>query len=655
MRKFTLLVAALFITIFSLIQFASALAVSTVPQGGTGWAAFQSGTVLLGNGTTRLSTTTRGNLTGTGITVSGGSNAVLSSGTALTCNTASGSTFGCLSPADWTTFNSKGSGTLTAVTGTYPIISSGGTTPAISTAFGTTTANTFSLLNTFANATSTLFSSTTTWIGTLNLTTRALAANGTAGAPSYSFTSDTDLGIYRSGSQEIGFSAGGNEKLAIGTNVIQYLQQVSGNNAGSAQLNPNSFSSSVLPYTFRGDTGTGFWDNPAGAINFYTNGSGHALLDANGNLAATGTIASGSLSGSGTRCLHTDNNGVFGIWATTTGTTITLSTTTQSFNGLTFAEKISVPSAGSLLFTPNVSGTLNNNGLANSTISGVALGGTLNALTATNASLTFSGSYDGTTARTVGLNVGNANTWTGQQTFNTSAPIFGTLSGLLQGNGASAVTAVTGTAGQFPYFNGANTLLATSTLFVSTASNVGIGTTSPDKSLTVEGSFPTNGGAVAVFRNTGSHNGSGLLLDAAGTGNASFGLAVAGVSKGAFGWDNGRSFIGFVNVAYSANDFSLRVNSDGSFTYNDGIASTELFRINANGNVGIGTTTPLAMLQVTNLSANATTSLQFGKPGQNKGTCLTYYDTAGTPVYGFIAAGATAFTYTATKPSGCQN
>jgi len=36
-------------------------------------------------------------------------------------------------------------------------------------------------------------------------------------------------------------------------------------------------------------------------------------------------------------------------------------------------------------------------------------------LTATNGTLTFSGSYNTTTARTVGLNLGNANTWTAQQ------------------------------------------------------------------------------------------------------------------------------------------------------------------------------------------------------------------------------------------------
>ena len=38
-------------------------------------------------------------------------------------------------------------------------------------------------------------------------------------------------------------------------------------------------------------------------------------------------------------------------------------------------------------------------------------------LTATDGTLTFSGAYDGSTARTVGLNLGNANTWTALQTF----------------------------------------------------------------------------------------------------------------------------------------------------------------------------------------------------------------------------------------------
>ena len=52
--------------------------------------------------------------------------------------TASASNRGALSAADWTTFNNKGSGTVTSVTGTAPVASSGGATPAISMAAATT-------------------------------------------------------------------------------------------------------------------------------------------------------------------------------------------------------------------------------------------------------------------------------------------------------------------------------------------------------------------------------------------------------------------------------------------------------------------------------------------------------------------------------------
>ena len=59
----------------------------------------------------------------------------------LNVPTASASNRGALSSTDWTTFNNKGSGTITSVTGTTPIVSSGGTTPAISIPAATTSVN----------------------------------------------------------------------------------------------------------------------------------------------------------------------------------------------------------------------------------------------------------------------------------------------------------------------------------------------------------------------------------------------------------------------------------------------------------------------------------------------------------------------------------
>ena len=59
----------------------------------------------------------------------------------LNVPTASATNRGALSAADWTTFNNKGSGTVTSVTGTAPVVSSGGNTPAISMAAATTSVN----------------------------------------------------------------------------------------------------------------------------------------------------------------------------------------------------------------------------------------------------------------------------------------------------------------------------------------------------------------------------------------------------------------------------------------------------------------------------------------------------------------------------------
>ena len=56
----------------------------------------------------------------------------------LNVPTASATNRGALSAADWTTFNNKGSGTVISVTGTSPVVSSGGTTPAISMPVATT-------------------------------------------------------------------------------------------------------------------------------------------------------------------------------------------------------------------------------------------------------------------------------------------------------------------------------------------------------------------------------------------------------------------------------------------------------------------------------------------------------------------------------------
>ena len=193
-----------------------------------------------------------------------------------------------------------------------------------------------------------------------------------------------------------------------------------------------------------------------------------------------------------------------GNYATTTATAISISTSTLSWNGLTFGNTFAISGSG-ITVTPTVAGTISNAGLTNSTISGVSLGGNLANLSATNGTLTFSGSYNGSSAQTVGLNLGNSDWWTATQNFtNASTSEFtatssvwftslGTPAGAFlavnpQGLLISTTTpsiSLSGTQGQVAYFSGTNVAAGTSTLAISAAGNIGIGTSTPWAQLSV--------------------------------------------------------------------------------------------------------------------------------------------------------------------------
>lgn len=188
-------------------------------------------------------------------------------------------------------------------------------------------------------------------------------------------------------------------------------------------------------------------------------------VDASGNVESCTAAAVGTVTSVTATYPILSTGGATPVLSTAFGTTTAWGMGTNGFV-VTGATGIPFTTASSTLNLPNTA-------LANSTISGVALGSTLAALTATNSTLTFTGSYTGTAAQTVGLNLGNANTWTGQQTFNTSAPIFGTMtlgsvlfagtSGLLTQNNAN-----------FFWANG--------------VPGLGLGTTTPERALTISSS-----------------------------------------------------------------------------------------------------------------------------------------------------------------------
>ncbi len=166
----------------------------------------------------------------------------------------------------------------------------------------------------------------------------------------------------------------------------------------------------------------------------------------------------------------------------------------------------------------------------------------------------------------------------------TSAPSYGTIP-VGNASGGYTLTATSslglaateaGTAGQFPYYAGTgSTLTATSTLFVTTASDVGVGTNAP------------------------ANYGAGTRT-----------LAVNGSTTGLIDWLSGGVRVG---TAYNSGTAFLIGNADAGdvqlITNN-----TARVYVNSTGDVGIGTSTPYAKLSVVgetvarNFTATSTTA-----------------------------------------------
>lgn len=111
-----------------------------------------------------------------------------------------------------------------------------------------------------------------------------------------------------------------------------------------------------------------------------------------------------------------------------------------------------------------------------------------------------------------------------------------------------------------------------------------------------------------------------------------------------------------IPVPISAGGTNKTSQTTNGVCYFDGTLITCSTGVFYNGtSFAIGSTTPLATLQLTPTGSNATTSAEFGKAGQTTGSCITYFSATGTPVYAVFNNGAAAPIYTATQPSGCTD
>ena len=139
-----------------------------------------------------------------------------------------------------------------------------------------------------------------TSVGTLtSLTTSGvvLGADGSTSAPSFSFSSDTNTGVYRVSADTLGITASGNRQVRFFDGDTYFDSRIYAH-VGSVG-NPS--------YCFNDDTDTGIYKVASNQIGIATNGTRRIKIDASGETAIEGTlITSGSATFAGSLTVHGD-------------------------------------------------------------------------------------------------------------------------------------------------------------------------------------------------------------------------------------------------------------------------------------------------------------------------------------------------------------
>jgi hypothetical protein len=100
----------------------------------------------------------------------------------------------------------------------------------------------------------------------------SLSLSSSASTPAFSFAGDTDTGIYRSSSDVIGFATGGSLTAALGSNWV------SSTSTGSWSQRVAAGTAAAPTYSFTGDTDTGMYRTAADEIGFSAGGNGPVMV-----------------------------------------------------------------------------------------------------------------------------------------------------------------------------------------------------------------------------------------------------------------------------------------------------------------------------------------------------------------------------------------
>jgi hypothetical protein len=417
--------------------------VPTLNQNTTGTAANVTGTVAIANGGTGA-TTASSALTalgaypatnpsgyGTGTVTSVAALTLGTTGTDVSSTVATGTTTpvitlnlpsasaanrGLLTAADWTTFNSKGSGTVTSVTGTSPVVSSGGTTPAIS------------LAASYGDTQNPYASKTANYI--------LAAPSGTAGVPTFRAIVSADIPTLNQNTTgtAVNITATSNSTLTTLSALSLPGSQVSGNISGNAA-------------------------NVTGTVAIANGGTGATTAAAAYNaltpLTTTGDIVYEASAGTAARLPIGTTGQVLSVvagvpsWTTSSGsgTVTSVAATVPSFLSVTGSP---ITSSGTLAISYSGTALPIANGGTNSTATPTAGGVTYG----TGTAIAYTAA--GTTGQVLTSNGSGAPTWTavsGTGTVTSITAGTGLSGGTITTSGTIALANTAVTAGTYPLGN----------------------------------------------------------------------------------------------------------------------------------------------------------------------------------------------------------
>ncbi|HVZ76266.1 MAG TPA: immunoglobulin-like domain-containing protein [Candidatus Paceibacterota bacterium] len=411
------------------------------------------------------------------------------SGNTLSIQQANGSQNGYLSSTDWTQFNNKvsssslatiinsayefpGNATSTQLTFNGGLVATGATTTNLAVTGTASTSNLF-ISNLAAgalgiNASGKAYSfSTSTW----TFASSTLLSDSNTFSGNNKFTNPITLGTLNgplqanngvvSATSSVGVLYGGTGL----TSAPSYGNILVGNSSGGYTLTATS-SLGLASLSSFSATAPLSYDSSTGVFSIsQANGSQNGYLSSVDWTAFNNKISSTSLSG-GTGINYTSSTGVItntGVIAVgpagqTQNGTVTIASTTASFNGLTFGVQ-TVGAAGTLTNTPTIAGTLDNSGLTHSTIG----------LADANSTLTVSGSPAALGASlSATLNLAHGNIWTAASTTFVGGVTIGsaTTTNLVATNATTTNLAITSLANTLLSVNAQGAVVATSSLSV---------------------------------------------------------------------------------------------------------------------------------------------------------------------------------------------